>query len=111
MVNVERVQESCWVMPKGSWIASGQFLKSFGKLLRNAQMPPISQQGEGRTAQWLLAKTWQFPSLSFKVPHFLLHLLKAEEAVKNFKNAKWFFSYFCSFQLLLAKLKLVQLSL
>jgi hypothetical protein len=39
----KRVLESCWEMPKSYWKASGQFLKSIGKPLGNAQIHPISQ--------------------------------------------------------------------
>jgi hypothetical protein len=39
----ERVLESRWEMPKGYWIASGQFSEGFGKLLGNDQIPAISQ--------------------------------------------------------------------
>ncbi len=39
----KRVLESCWEMPKGYWIASGQFLEGIGKPLGNAQIPAISQ--------------------------------------------------------------------
>ncbi len=39
----KRVLESRWEMPKGYWIASGQFLESIGKPLGNAQIPAVSQ--------------------------------------------------------------------
>jgi hypothetical protein len=39
----KRVLESRWEMPKGYWIASGQFLEGIGKPLGNAQIPAISQ--------------------------------------------------------------------
>jgi hypothetical protein len=39
----KRVLENRWEMPKGYWIASGQFLEGIGKLLGNAQIPAISQ--------------------------------------------------------------------
>jgi hypothetical protein len=39
----KRVLESRWEMPKGYWIASGQFLEGNGKLLGNAKLPAISQ--------------------------------------------------------------------
>jgi hypothetical protein len=40
----KRVLESRWEMPKGYWIASGQFLEGIGKTLGNAQIHAISQQ-------------------------------------------------------------------
>ncbi len=40
----KRVLESGWEMPKGYWIAFGQFLEGIGKLLGNAQIPAISQK-------------------------------------------------------------------
>jgi hypothetical protein len=77
--------------------ASGKFLKGIGKPLENAKYPlPTSQRG-GIIAQRLLAKTWQFPSLFYEAL-LLFTVMKVEEAVKHFKNAQWFFSYFCSFQ-------------
>jgi hypothetical protein len=39
----KRVWESRWEMPKGYWIASGQFLESTGKPLGNAQIPVVNQ--------------------------------------------------------------------
>jgi hypothetical protein len=39
----ERVLKSRWKMPKGYWIASGQFLEGVGKPLGNSQIPAISQ--------------------------------------------------------------------
>jgi hypothetical protein len=39
----KRVLESRSEMPKGYWIASGQFLEGIGKPLGNAQIPAISQ--------------------------------------------------------------------
>jgi hypothetical protein len=30
---VKGIDKSCWEMPKGYWIASGQFLKAIGQLL------------------------------------------------------------------------------
>jgi hypothetical protein len=58
---------------------------------------PLSTNRRGGTiAQRLLVKMWQFPSLFSEALRFHLHLLKVEGAVENFKNAQWFFSYFCS---------------
>ncbi len=37
------IKKNRWEMPKGYWIASGQFLEGIGKLLGNAQIPRISQ--------------------------------------------------------------------
>ncbi len=39
----KRVLESRREMPKGYWIASGQFLDGIGKPLGNAQIPAVSQ--------------------------------------------------------------------
>ncbi len=39
----KRVLESRWEMPKGYWIAFGQFLEGIGKPLGNAQIPANSQ--------------------------------------------------------------------
>ncbi len=39
----KKVLESRWEMPKGYWIASGQFLEGIGKPLGKAQIPAISQ--------------------------------------------------------------------
>jgi hypothetical protein len=39
----KRVWESRWEMPKGYWIASGQFVEGIGKPLGNAQISAISQ--------------------------------------------------------------------
>jgi hypothetical protein len=61
-------------MPKGYWIASGQFLEGIKKPLGNAQIPTISQ----------LAKMWQYPSLYSEVPCFCLYLLKVKETEENF---------------------------
>jgi hypothetical protein len=39
----KRLFKSHWEMPKGYWIASGQFLEGIGKTLGNAQIPAVSQ--------------------------------------------------------------------
>ncbi len=39
----KRVLESRWEMPKGYWIASGEFLEDIGKPLGNVRIPAISQ--------------------------------------------------------------------
>jgi hypothetical protein len=77
-------------MPKGYWIASGQFFEGIGKPLGNAQIPAVSQKEPS-------AKTWQFPSFFSEVSHFCLYLSKVKETVENFKNLQRFFSSFCSF--------------
>jgi hypothetical protein len=51
----------------------------------------------GRIAQWLFAKMWQFAALFSEAVRFCLHLIKVKAAVKNFKNAQRFFSYFALF--------------
>jgi hypothetical protein len=43
LVTAERVMENRWEMPKGYWMASGQFLEVLGKPLGNAQIPTLSQ--------------------------------------------------------------------
>jgi hypothetical protein len=55
-----------------------------------------AKRREGRIAQWLLAKSMQFPFLFYEALRFYLHLLNVEGAVENFKNTPRFFSYFCS---------------
>jgi hypothetical protein len=41
--SANRIQESCWEMPRGYWKISEQFLKGIGKLLGNAPIPAVSQ--------------------------------------------------------------------
>jgi hypothetical protein len=104
-----RLLDSRWVLLKGYRKAVGKCPKAIGKPLGNSkrilehcwEMPkyPLLANRRGvRIAQRLLAKTWQFLFISSELLHFCLHLLKVEEAVENFKNAQWFFSYFSSYQ-------------
>jgi hypothetical protein len=67
-----RVQESYWEMFKGYLKTSGQILKGIGKPLGNAQIRPSASKKEGRVAQRILAKTWQFLFISYEVLHFCL---------------------------------------
>jgi hypothetical protein len=39
----KKVLESRWEMPKGYWIASGQFFEDIGKPLGYAHIPAVSQ--------------------------------------------------------------------
>jgi hypothetical protein len=91
----KRIQKSRWEMPKDYWIASRQFLEGIG----NAQIPTSANRKQGRMAQQLLAKTWQFPSLFSEATYYVLrlYLLKVKGTVENFKNPQRVFSYFCSF--------------
>jgi hypothetical protein len=52
--------KSCWKMPKSYWKAAGQFINGIGKLLGNAQIPPISQRRGGRIVQQLSTKEGNF---------------------------------------------------
>ncbi len=62
----KRVKKSCWEMPKDYWIASGQFLEVWESRWEMPKFPPSANRRQGRIAQRLLAKTWQFPSISLK---------------------------------------------
>jgi hypothetical protein len=104
------IMDSCWALLKGYRKAAGKcpkpILYSLWAILRGywkaewngmPKFPPSANRRQGRNAQRLFAKTWQFPSLFSEETCFCSYLLKVKGAVENFKNPQEVFSYFCFF--------------
>jgi hypothetical protein len=97
--------DSHWAILKIYWQAAGKCPNNtvtqadvpIGWVLRKIlEMRPSADMIQGRSAQRLSTKKWQFPSLASEVPPFCLHSLKFEVAVKNCKSHLQFFYSFLS---------------
>jgi hypothetical protein len=72
----KRVKVIGWDMPKGDWIASGQFSTCRGKLLGNAQIPSVSQYERRQNCPATISKNVAIPLIFSEAQHFCLYSSK-----------------------------------